>query len=176
MPSWRSYSVAVSAARSCTLEGGRDRRTGGQIGDRRPGGEGKAGANSGRCHWVKQSIEQWTTAAGITKRPLLRPVSKSGKVGETALGDWSVWSVVESCAMEIGIKDFGLTTFAAPAQSSAANRAETSSRSSFCWGTRRFRRPSVILAPSRRSLSPSMIVGVCDEAARQPSSNGSHRR
>jgi integrase len=38
---------------------------------------------------------------------LLRPVSKSGKLGETALGDWSVWSVVESCAKEIGVNDFG---------------------------------------------------------------------
>ena len=58
-------------------------------------------------YWVKQSVEQWTTAAGITKGPLLLSVSKSGKLGETALGDWSVWSVVESCAREIGVKDFG---------------------------------------------------------------------
>jgi integrase len=58
-------------------------------------------------HWVKQSVIQWTAAAGITEGPLLRPVSKSGKVGETGMGDWSVWSVVERCAKEIGIKDFG---------------------------------------------------------------------
>lgn len=58
-------------------------------------------------YWVKQSVEQWTSAAGITKGPLLRSVSKSGKLGETALGDWSVWSVVESCAREIGVEDFG---------------------------------------------------------------------
>jgi hypothetical protein len=31
-----------------------------------------------------------------------RSVSKSGKLGETALGDWSVWSVLESCAKEEG--------------------------------------------------------------------------
>jgi integrase len=58
-------------------------------------------------HSVKQSVVQWTTAAGITEGPLLRSVSKSGKVGKTALGAWSVWSVVERCASEIGIKDFG---------------------------------------------------------------------
>ena len=58
-------------------------------------------------YWVKQSVEQWTTAAGITEGPLLRPVSKSGKVAKTSLGDWSVWSVVERCAKEIGVKDFG---------------------------------------------------------------------
>jgi hypothetical protein len=55
-------------------------------------------------YWVKQSGGQWTCGAGITKGPLLRPVSKAGKVGKTALGDWSV---VESCAKEVGIKDFG---------------------------------------------------------------------
>jgi len=58
-------------------------------------------------YWVKQSVNQWIAAAGLTKGPLLRPVSKAGKVGETGLGDWSVWSVVERCAKEIGIKEFG---------------------------------------------------------------------
>lgn len=58
-------------------------------------------------YWVKQSVEQWTTAAGVTKGPVLRSVSKTGKLGETALGDWSVRSMVERCAKEIGIKDFG---------------------------------------------------------------------
>jgi site-specific recombinase XerD len=59
-------------------------------------------------YWVKQSVGQWTAAAGITEGPLLRPVSKAGKkVGETGLGAWSVWSVVERCAKEIGIQDFG---------------------------------------------------------------------
>jgi integrase len=57
--------------------------------------------------WVKESVAAWTAAAGIKEGPLLRPISKSGKIGETALGDWSVWAVVEKCASEIGIKDFG---------------------------------------------------------------------
>jgi integrase len=41
------------------------------------------------------------------KDKYVRSVSKSGKLGETALGDWSVSSVVESCAKEVGVKDFG---------------------------------------------------------------------
>ncbi|AXC16360.1 phage integrase family protein (plasmid) [Acidisarcina polymorpha] len=57
--------------------------------------------------WVKQSIDRWTAAADIQDGPLLRPVSKSGKPGKVALGDWSVWSVVERCAKEIGIANFG---------------------------------------------------------------------
>jgi integrase len=57
--------------------------------------------------WVKKSVEEWTAAAGIKEGPLLRPISKSGKMGERGLGDWSVWAVVEKCAQAIGIKDFG---------------------------------------------------------------------
>jgi integrase len=57
--------------------------------------------------WVKQSIDRWAQAAGITDGPLLRPVSKSGKLSKLALGDRSIWSVVERCAKEIGIQNFG---------------------------------------------------------------------
>jgi integrase len=57
--------------------------------------------------WVKQSIDRWTQAAGITDGPLLRPVSKSGKLSKLALGDRSIWSVVDRSAKEIGIKNFG---------------------------------------------------------------------
>ena len=39
--------------------------------------------------------------------PLLRPVSKSGKLSESGLGDRSIWSVVERSAKEIGVKNFG---------------------------------------------------------------------
>jgi site-specific recombinase XerD len=57
--------------------------------------------------WVKQSVDRWTQAAGITDGPLLRPVSKSGKLSKLGLGDRSIWSVVERCAKEIGIQNFG---------------------------------------------------------------------
>lgn len=59
--------------------------------------------------WVKQGIHAWTSAAGIEGGRLLRPVSKGKKAhvcGET-LTDWSVWSVVEQSAKEIGIEPFG---------------------------------------------------------------------
>ena len=36
--------------------------------------------------WVKQSIDRWTGAADIKDGPLLRPVSKSGKLSKLALG------------------------------------------------------------------------------------------
>lgn len=67
-------------------------------------GKGRRGRTVAIPFWVKQSIDRWTQAAGITEGPLLRPVSKSGKVSKTALGDWSV---VERCAREIGLQNFG---------------------------------------------------------------------
>jgi hypothetical protein len=61
-----------------------------------------------RCRfWVKQAIDAWTTAANITKGRFLRPVNKGGKVVGEALTDWSIWSVVENWAKEIGIEHFG---------------------------------------------------------------------
>ena len=45
----------------------------------------------------------------------------------------------------------GPTTCAGPARSSAGRRAATSSRSSFCWATRRSRRPSATWDRNRRS-------------------------
>jgi integrase len=56
--------------------------------------------------WVKQGINAWMTAAGIEDGRLLRSVSKGGKVGDS-LSDWTVWSVVEQSAKEIGIERFG---------------------------------------------------------------------
>jgi len=58
-------------------------------------------------HWVKLAIDAWTTAAGLTGGRLLRPLSKSGRVLGEELGDWAIWSVVESSARAIGIDRFG---------------------------------------------------------------------
>jgi len=57
--------------------------------------------------WVKLAIDSWTASAGITGGRLLRPVSKSGRVVGDELGDWAIWSVVESSARAIGIERFG---------------------------------------------------------------------
>ena len=45
-------------------------------------------------------------AAGIEEGPLLRSITKGGKVGDS-LSDWAVWSVVEQSAKQIGIERFG---------------------------------------------------------------------
>ena len=56
--------------------------------------------------WVKQGINAWMSAAGIEEGPLLRSISKGGKLGKS-LSDWAVWSVVEQSAKQIGIERFG---------------------------------------------------------------------
>jgi integrase len=56
--------------------------------------------------WVKKGIDAWQAAGSIEKGPLLRSVSKGGKIGES-LSDWAIWSVVTEAAKEIGIENFG---------------------------------------------------------------------
>jgi integrase len=57
--------------------------------------------------WVKHGIDAWMIAAKIEDGRLLRPLSKSGKLIGTELGDWAIWSVVEQSAKQIGIERFG---------------------------------------------------------------------
>jgi integrase len=47
------------------------------------------------------------TAAGIEEGRLLRSIRKGGKKIGVGLSDWSVWSVVEQAAKDIGIERFG---------------------------------------------------------------------
>ena len=56
--------------------------------------------------WVKLGINAWQTAAGIEEGPLMRSITKGGKIGES-LGDWAVWAIVTAAAQEIGIERFG---------------------------------------------------------------------
>jgi len=56
--------------------------------------------------WVKQGVNAWMSAAGIEDGPLLRSITKGGKLGKS-LSDWAVWSVVEQSARQIGIERFG---------------------------------------------------------------------
>jgi len=56
--------------------------------------------------WVKQGVNAWMSAAGIEEGPLLRSITKGGKIGKS-LSDWAIWSVVEQSARQIGIERFG---------------------------------------------------------------------
>lgn len=56
--------------------------------------------------WVKQAIDVWMSMGGIEYGPLLRNITKGGKIGKS-LSAWAVWAVVEQSARLIGIEHFG---------------------------------------------------------------------
>ncbi len=56
--------------------------------------------------WVKHGINAWQAAGKVEGGPLLRSISKGGKVGDS-LSDWAIWAVVTEAAKEIGIENFG---------------------------------------------------------------------
>jgi integrase len=56
--------------------------------------------------WVKNGINAWQAAAKIEQGPLLRAITKGGKV-KKSLSDWAIWAVVTATAKEIGIERFG---------------------------------------------------------------------
>ena len=111
--------------------------------------------------WVKQGIDAWTAAAKIDKGRLLRPISKSGKIVGDELGDWAIWSVVEQSSKQSESSTSARMTCAELVPNFAARAVAISSKSSFSWGTRRFRPRSVISDPSRRLRLQSMTASGC---------------
>lgn len=51
--------------------------------------------------WVKHLIDTWTASAAISMGFLFRPVNKGGVVGETALTEDAVWSIVGKYAAKL---------------------------------------------------------------------------
>jgi len=50
--------------------------------------------------WVKDGIDAWTTAAGITAGTLLRSINKAGKIWGTGFSPKVIWGVVKEKAKE----------------------------------------------------------------------------
>ncbi len=48
--------------------------------------------------WVKKGIDEWTQAAGIQTDPLLRPINKGQKIGESGFSPKVIWGVVKRIA------------------------------------------------------------------------------
>ena len=53
--------------------------------------------------WVKQALDLWISAAGITGGRVFRAVSKRGKVWGTGICQNVVWYVVRSCCQRAGL-------------------------------------------------------------------------
>jgi integrase len=54
--------------------------------------------------WVKKAIDEWTQAAGIQTGPLLRPINKGQKIGESGFSPKVIWGVVKRIASTCDLK------------------------------------------------------------------------
>lgn len=54
--------------------------------------------------WVKQALDLWTSAAGITEGKIFRAVTKRGKVWGRGLSPNVVWYVVQGCCKRAGLE------------------------------------------------------------------------
>ncbi len=54
--------------------------------------------------WCKVAIDRWTAAAGIAAGPLLRPVSKGGRVGETGMTPQAIYGRLAIHTERLGLK------------------------------------------------------------------------
>jgi integrase len=54
--------------------------------------------------WVKQALDRWITAAGITDGKIFRAVSKRGRVWGKGISQNLVWCVVRNCCKSVGLE------------------------------------------------------------------------
>jgi integrase len=102
--------------------------------------------------WVKVAIDAWSAPAGIVAGHVFRPVNRAGRAAGERLGEKVVWQMLQQYAEAIGVPGIAphdLRRYAARARGSAERLAASWSKSSCCWATRRFRRPSATWAPSK---------------------------
>ena len=55
-------------------------------------------------HWAKQALDEWTSAAGVTKGRIFRAVARTGKVWGSGISQNVVWYVVRSCCQRAGLE------------------------------------------------------------------------
>jgi site-specific recombinase XerD len=55
--------------------------------------------------WAKRTVDEWTTAAGITGGVVFRRVSELGKIWGEGITPKAIWHVVKAAAKHAGIKD-----------------------------------------------------------------------
>ena len=55
-------------------------------------------------HWAKQALDEWISAAGITKGRMFRAVARGGKVWGSGISENVVWYVVRSCCQRAGLE------------------------------------------------------------------------
>jgi site-specific recombinase XerD len=82
--------------------------------------------------WVKQAIDTWTSAAGVTGGQVFHAVDRGDQIRATALSEKVVWQMLQQYAAAVGLPGMLLTTFVARARRCVARPAANLSRSSCC--------------------------------------------
>jgi len=54
--------------------------------------------------WVKKAVDEWTQAADIDTGPLLRPINKGQKIGDSGFSPKVIWGVVKRIASTCDLK------------------------------------------------------------------------
>ena len=55
-------------------------------------------------HWAKQALDDWISAAGITKGRIFRAVARGGKIWGSGISENVVWYVVRNCCQRAGLE------------------------------------------------------------------------
>ena len=55
-------------------------------------------------HWAKQALDEWISAAGITKGRIFRAVARGGKIWGSGISENVVWYVVRGCCQRAGLE------------------------------------------------------------------------
>ena len=54
--------------------------------------------------WVKEAVDRWTTASGISEGPIFRSINKGGKIWGDGMTPKVIWEVVKQAAQVAGIE------------------------------------------------------------------------
>ena len=97
----------------------------------------------------KAAIDGWSNAAGITKGTVFRSINKSGSVWGEGMTPKVLWEVVKEAASRAGTRSSLRMTYVGHAPAHAILPAENWTKSSFCSGMFRFKRPNDTSAASK---------------------------
>ena len=101
-------------------------------------------------NWVRDLLDDWMKAAGITSGSLFRRVSSAGKVWGEKVTEKLVWHVVKEFAAKIGVGKLAPHDLRR-----SVPQAANWSRSNFSSATSRYRRPSATWAAPNEFHPPS---------------------
>jgi integrase len=57
--------------------------------------------------WVKEAIDCWTQASGITDGRIFRPINKAGKIWGDGMTPKVIWEIVKQAVKAAGIEKLG---------------------------------------------------------------------